>query len=212
MSQRRARRGIHMDQSELLFNKGCGYYGNAAWQGLCSKCWREEYQQSNPPRLQSNIQYITRFCNPSRLMNGEDGYYFTNQCCAVAFIEKLDAQSLNLDPVDFESYMLGQAFPRRPEVDSGWPQIDTAASIPALAQVNQNLDLLSGLRSRQERVLEVGQSMQSDLITWQESVEREVQEILEKYSLEISPPALSAIDSDNMENDRLPLTPQVFAG
>uniref|UniRef100_A0A8C8J646 Rab5 GDP/GTP exchange factor n=1 Tax=Oncorhynchus tshawytscha TaxID=74940 RepID=A0A8C8J646_ONCTS len=168
--------------------------------------------KSNPPRLQSNIQYITRFCNPSRLMNGEDGYYFTNQCCAVAFIEKLDAQSLNLDPVDFESYMLGQAFPRRPEVDSGWPQIDTAASIPALAQVNQNLDLLSGLRSRQERVLEVGQSMQSDLITWQESVEREVQEILEKYSLEISPPALSAIDSDNMENDRLPLTPQVFAG
>lgn len=108
--------------------------------------------------------------------------------------------------------MLGQAFPRRPEVDSGWPQIDTAASIPALAQVNQNLDLLSGLRSRQERVLEVAQSMQSDLITWQESVEREVQEILEKYPLEISPPALSAIDSDNMENDRLPLTPQVLLG
>eukprot|EP00063_Salmo_salar_P077838 XP_014052673.1 PREDICTED: rab5 GDP/GTP exchange factor isoform X2 [Salmo salar] len=170
--------------------------------------------KANPPRLQSNIQYITRFCNPSRLMTGEDGYYFTNLCCAVAFIEKLDAQSLNLDPVDFERYMSGQVSPRRPQVDSGWPQMDTAASIPALAQVNQNLDLLSGLGSRQERVLEGARSMQSDLITWQESVAREVQEILEKYPLEIRPPALSAIDSDNMENDRLPLplTPQVFAG
>ncbi|MGH0134320.1 UNVERIFIED_CONTAM: hypothetical protein FKN15_051722 [Acipenser sinensis] len=156
--------------------------------------------KANPPRLQSNIQYITRFCNPSRLMTGEDGYYFTNLCCAVAFIEKLDAQSLNLSPEDFERYMTGQASPRRQDPEG-------------LSQVYQSMELLSGLGERQERVLEGARRLESDLIDWQDGVAREVQDILDKYPLEIRPPA-SAIDSDNVENDRLPppLLPQVFAG
>ncbi|KAM3868562.1 rab5 GDP/GTP exchange factor isoform 7-T7 [Diretmus argenteus] len=426
MSQRTERRGIHVDQSELLCKKGCGYYGNAAWQGLCSKCWREEYQRArqkqiqddwalaeklqreeeaayasiqgaqstppqaqpgqaslgpfskfeekktnekmrkvttvkkffspssrtapkkgssesvervmdqvekyimtrlyksvfcpettddekkdlatqnriralhwvtiemlcvsmeeeipevsdnvvkaitdviemdskrvprdklacitrcskhifsaikitknepasaddflpaliyivlkaNPPRLQSNIQYITRFCNPSRLMTGEDGYYFTNLCCAVAFIEKLDAQSLNLSPEEFERYMSGQASPRRNDSEGGWPQTaqalggTTTTTNHVLTELHHNLELLSGLSSRQEKLMEAAQSLQSDLVSWQENVQHEVQGILEKYPLEIRPPAASAIDADNVENDRLPppLTPQVFAG
>ncbi|KAJ8342944.1 hypothetical protein SKAU_G00328720 [Synaphobranchus kaupii] len=171
--------------------------------------------KANPPRLQSNIQYITRFCNPSRLMTGEDGYYFTNLCCAVAFIEKLDAQSLNLSAEDFERYMSGQASPRKQEPEL-WPQAGPGGgggSSPGLTQVYQSLDLLTGLEARQERVLEGARGLESDLISWQESVEREVQEILEKYPLEIRTPA-SAIDSDNVENDRLPppLQPQVFVG
>ncbi|XP_060764100.1 rab5 GDP/GTP exchange factor isoform X3 [Neoarius graeffei] len=160
--------------------------------------------KANPPRLQSNIQYITRFCNPSRLMSGEDGYYFTNLCCAVAFIEKLDAHSLNLSVEDFERYMCGgsgggsgDASPRvRSESSSLWP-----------------LELLSALQERQQQVLEEAQGLQAELQCWQERVAREVQDILDKYPLEIKRHVAHAIDSENEENDRLPppLQPQVFA-
>ncbi|XP_047462874.1 rab5 GDP/GTP exchange factor isoform X2 [Mugil cephalus] len=174
--------------------------------------------KANPPRLQSNIQYITRFCNPSRLMTGEDGYYFTNLCCAAAFIEKLDAQSLNLSPEEFERYMSGQASPRFNSSEGDWQHARSGAGVaatnPVLAQLNQNLDLLSGLSSRQEALMEAAQSLQADLLSWPETVQKEVHDILKKYPLEVMHCTVSAIDANNMDNDNLPppLTPQVFAG
>ncbi|XP_011848294.1 PREDICTED: rab5 GDP/GTP exchange factor [Mandrillus leucophaeus] len=126
--------------------------------------------KGNPPRLQSNIQYITRFCNPSRLMTGEDGYYFTNL----------------------------------PDACLG------------VKQMYKNLDLLSQLNERQERIMNEAKKLEKDLIDWTDGITREVQDIVEKYPLEIKPPnqPLAAIDSENIENDKLPppLQPQVYAG
>ncbi|KAL0605684.1 Rab5 GDP/GTP exchange factor [Plecturocebus cupreus] len=167
--------------------------------------------KGNPPRLQSNIQYITRFCNPSRLMTGEDGYYFTNLCCAVAFIEKLDAQSLNLSQEDFDRYMSGQTSPRKQEAESWSPD-----ACLGVKQMYKNLDLLSQLNERQERIMNEAKKLEKDLIEWTDGIAREVQDIVEKYPLEIKPPnqPLAAIDSENIENDKLPppLQPQVYAG
>ncbi|NXW31255.1 RABX5 factor, partial [Phaetusa simplex] len=167
--------------------------------------------KGNPPRLQSNIQYITRFCNPSRLMTGEDGYYFTNLCCAVAFIEKLDAQSLNLSQEDFDRFMTGQTSPKKQESDSFSPDVCLGVK-----QMYKNLDLLSQLNERQERIVNEAKKLEKDLIDWTDGITKEVQDIVEKYPLEIKPKnqALAAIDSENVENDKLPppLQPQVYAG
>lgn len=167
--------------------------------------------QANPPRLQSNIQYITRFCNPSRLMSGEDGYYFTNLCCTIAFIEKLDGQSLNLSEEEFSRYMSGQASPKKQDSDS-WQE----DACPGVKQMHRNLDLLSQLSERQERIVNGARQLEKDLIDWTDEVTREVQDIVEKYPLHLKTPsqALASIDSENVEDDRLPppLQPQVYAG
>uniref|UniRef100_A0A2K6B777 VPS9 domain-containing protein n=1 Tax=Macaca nemestrina TaxID=9545 RepID=A0A2K6B777_MACNE len=159
----------------------------------------------------SSIQYITRFCNPSRLMTGEDGYYFTNLCCAVAFIEKLDAQSLNLSQEDFDRYMSSQTSPRKQEAESWSPD-----ACLGVKQMYKNLDLLSQLNEQQERIMNEAKKLEKDLIDWTDGITREVQDIVEKYPLEIKPPnqPLVAVDSENIENDKLPppLQPQVCAG
>lgn len=60
--------------------------------------------KANPPLLHSNLLYIQRYRQQSRLVS-EASYYFTNLVSAESFIANLDAGSLSMDKEEFERSM-----------------------------------------------------------------------------------------------------------
>ncbi|KAI8967830.1 hypothetical protein BDF20DRAFT_899482 [Mycotypha africana] len=58
--------------------------------------------RANPPRLISNVQYISRFRNPEHL-KAEAGYYLTNLMGAIEFIQTMDVNSLTISKEQFDA-------------------------------------------------------------------------------------------------------------
>ncbi|KAM3961799.1 rabaptin-5-associated exchange factor for Rab5 isoform 2-T2 [Aphomia sociella] len=137
--------------------------------------------KANPPRLVSNINFVTRFCNAQRLMTGEGGYYFTNLCCAVSFIENLTAESLNMDKKEFDCYM---AMPASIG-GSSWAaalllcgaEREAAEQRAAAQRASQ---LITQLREQADRLAE-------DSRSFEEQISKKVQDVLAKTPLEVKP-------------------------
>ncbi|KAA3670346.1 uncharacterized protein DEA37_0012045, partial [Paragonimus westermani] len=49
---------------------------------------------ANPPRLHSNLQFIMRFANQTRLNSGQAGYFFTNLVSVILFVRSLRVESV----------------------------------------------------------------------------------------------------------------------
>jgi len=134
--------------------------------------------KANPPRVQSNINFITRFCNENKLRMGEAGYFFANLCCAMSFIENMTADSINMDPVEFDSYVTGKTVP-----PGSWRT--SLLMCEGLQQMSQNLKSLSEFKTRHDQVLAEAIKLQEEMAAFQADVESEVKAVLGRtqYSL-----------------------------
>ncbi|XP_017779168.1 PREDICTED: rab5 GDP/GTP exchange factor [Nicrophorus vespilloides] len=137
--------------------------------------------KANPARLKSNILYITRFCNDSRLMQGEPGYYFTNLCCAVSFIENLTAESLSMNSEQFTSYMSGDS-----NVISTWESALFACE--GMHQLTQHLSLMKDLTERTATIKSRAEELREKMQSLKDEIKSKVATVIEKNPLELKPP------------------------
>lgn len=164
--------------------------------------------KANPARLKSNINFITRFCNASRLMTGEGGYYFTNLCCAVSFIENLTAESLNMDEKDFNAYMSGECVPA-----NTW---ESALMIcESLHLMCEDITLLDEMKAKTTEITNEAFGLTEKMLRFKEEIEAEVNAVIEKAPLLIthSQRLPTNLDCEDIESYQLPppIIPQVFS-
>ncbi|PNF14981.1 hypothetical protein B7P43_G01547 [Cryptotermes secundus] len=163
--------------------------------------------KANPARLKSNINYITRFCNASRLMSGEGGYYFTNLCCAVSFIENLTAESLNMPVEEFEQYMSGEVIPT-----STWES--ALMMCEGMHLMYEQLATLDDLHNRYTRFGEGALALKEEMQKFKIDIADEVAAVLARTPLTIQPRKTPTdIDSENPTCESLPppIVPQIVA-
>lgn len=136
--------------------------------------------KANPVRLHSNINFITRFSNATRLMSGEGGYYFTNLCCAISFIENLTSESLSMSTEEFNGLMAGEK-----TGPSAWESALMACE--SLHLISENMKTMKNLGTRNEEILKNIDLLNEDIESFSNEISRKVAEVLERTPLVLKP-------------------------
>uniref|UniRef100_A0A1B6CM49 VPS9 domain-containing protein n=1 Tax=Clastoptera arizonana TaxID=38151 RepID=A0A1B6CM49_9HEMI len=132
--------------------------------------------KTNPARLKSNINYITRFCNASRLMSGEGGYCFTNLCCAVSFIENLTGESLNMPLEEFEQYMTHKIIPT-----NTWESALIMCEGKHL--MNEHRSIFADLHTRHDVFMQQVEVFKEEMAKFEELISSKVDDIMSQYPI-----------------------------
>jgi len=150
------------------------------------------FLKANPPRVLSNINFITRFANEQRLRSGEGGYYFTNVAAAMAFIDKISAHDLNLPQKEFDSYMSGEAIP-----PGSWEA--SLLMCEGIQTMSQNLKALSDLRELQSKLMADAESLERDMAEFGATIQQEVASVLARTQFTIHGPKRPVtVDSNDL--------------
>ncbi|KAH8297653.1 hypothetical protein KR054_004814 [Drosophila jambulina] len=136
--------------------------------------------KANPVRLHSNINFVTRFTNASRVMSGEGGYYFTNLCSAIAFIENLNGESLGISSEEFGALMSGQQ-----PYSTPWESALLACE--SLHLISENMKRMEGLQKRNALISSGIASFEKELIEFQREVTERVDTVIAKAPLNLLP-------------------------
>ncbi|KAH8372503.1 hypothetical protein KR093_011772, partial [Drosophila rubida] len=136
--------------------------------------------KANPVRLHSNLNFVNRFTNASRVMSGEGGYYFTNLCSAIAFIENLNGESLSISAEEFEALMSGeQAF--------STPWESALLACESLHLISENMKCMEQLQKRNSMISTSITDFERELIDFQREVTEKVDTVIAKAPLTLLP-------------------------
>ena len=154
------------------------------------------------------LQHARSVCGMYEVTLLISSFSLSLQCCAITFIENLDAQSLSLSQNEYDDYMSGKALP--PGSTNNQPICE------GLRMMYANLSALEELRIRQDRLMQNAQEFQQEINDWRDGVVNQVQDVLKNKPLVIKRAKIPAgldesIGAESEEQVQLPppLTPEV---
>ncbi|KAL0272505.1 UNVERIFIED_CONTAM: hypothetical protein PYX00_005444 [Menopon gallinae] len=152
--------------------------------------------KANPARFKSNVNYIIKFCNESRLITGEGGYYFTNLCCALSFVEKLTAESLSMSQEEFDQYMSGKIV-----LPNIWDS--SLFMLESMHLMNEHFAIMDELQNKHDGIREDCETLDKEMRKFREDVAAEEDPKIESLPPPIQPEVVSHAEWKSPVDDGL---------